>query len=92
MMPNKRPEDRARFHREYTRQTFRDIIPTEDDVSKCISKDKGGMISEGVFDLWAADFRRWLKEYESSIRHKRALAGANALKRKRQKDGKAKKT
>lgn len=85
MMPRKRPEDRAKFHREYVRQHFPEKSPSEDEVAKVVEQEKGEKISENLFYYRAADFRQWLKGYESANRRKRAQAGAEALKRKRQK-------
>jgi hypothetical protein len=92
VMPNKkRPEDRAKCHREYVRQRFRPQdgqIPTEDDVANCIAHDKEKGFPEGVYDLVADDFRQWLSQYESNNRRIRAQTGAAALKKKRQKNAK----
>ena len=87
MMPKKRPEDKAKCYREYVRQTFRDMPATEESVAQIITRDKQREISEGVFDLHAADFQRWLKEYEAANRRRRAQAGAAALKEKRLQNG-----
>ena len=88
VMPNKRPEDRAKCHREYVRQRIHPVpgqTPADDDVANCIAKDKRDGFSKGVYDFMADDFRRWLPQYEAANRSARARAGAVALKKKRQK-------
>jgi len=87
MMPGTRAEDRAKFHREYARQMFRDKVPTDDEVADCVAREKKEEISAYIYEMRADDFRRWLKEYKTANRQRRAQAGANALKLKRQKNG-----
>jgi len=66
---------------------FRDEIPTESLIDETVARERNETIgSEGIFDLRADDFRRFLKEYESDNRRNRARAGAVALKKKRQKN------
>jgi len=82
MLPGKRPDARAKFHREYVRQMFRDRTPTEAEIDDCVAQEKKEEISAYIYDMRADDFRRWLKEYETAIRIKRARAGAIGLKEK----------
>ena len=86
MLPNKRPEDRAKFHREYVRQMFRDRVPTDGDIAECMAREKKEEITAYMYDMRADDFRRWMKEYEAANRRKRAQAGAVGLKEKRKSD------
>ena len=86
-MPEKRTEDRAKVHREYVRQMFRTSVPTENEIAEVTAEDKKRTIHEYGYDLWADDFRRFLKEYAADNRQKRARAGAEGLKQKRQNNG-----
>jgi hypothetical protein len=85
MMPKKRPEDRAKFHREYARQCLKN--PTEAELAEFLSKQKQWQITQWNYDITANDFRRFMADYGSDNRRKRARAGALALKQRRQKHG-----
>ena len=87
MMPKKRTEDRAKLHREYVRQCFGDKVPTETELAEFLSQQKQWQVTQRNYDVMANDFRRFMADYESENRRKRAQAGAHALKKKRQKNG-----
>jgi hypothetical protein len=84
LMPKKRSEDRAKCQREYVRQMIRYKVPTDADIAECLEREKKEQIAERLFDVRADDFRRFLKEYEAANKLKRARAGAEGLKKKRE--------
>lgn len=62
-------------------------IPSDEEVAKCIALDRERGFSEAVYAMAARQFLRWMDANEGSARKKRAQAGAEALKKKREKNG-----
>jgi hypothetical protein len=61
-------------------------IPTDDEIAFLLSKDK----KDGFIEFWFYNaftmFQKWLPKYEAETRSKKALLGAEGLKKKRQKN------
>lgn len=62
-------------------------IPTDEEVAKTIAMDRERGFDQFWFGNAFTGIQKWLSEYEQRNRIKRAQAGAEALKKKRQKNG-----
>ena len=96
LMPKKRPEDRMKCYREYLFDTIerrnvvtgiKSEIPADQEVAKWIAENKKDGFIYAAYDYLAEEFHKWLPKYEAKNRRIKAKAGAEALKKKRQKNG-----
>jgi len=62
-------------------------VPSDEEIAKCIAKDRERQFDKWKYPNWASHFLRWYSQNENSIRRTRALAGATALKKKREQNG-----